>query len=119
MNHSEEEESEDGDSKSGNGNVASGGGSTRSQSRIDRWKAKHEAMLKLAEEGKVKKGSGRGKKKEKVVQEVDDDIPEIPNIDPNGVCIDIKDTGNGAEANNVPNKPHTRHSAAVQQALSV
>lgn len=106
-----DEESEEGDLKGHSGQ--------RSQSRIDKWKAKHEAMLKLAQEGK-KKGKTNNKAKAKMDEEElvqDEDVleepesPEIPNIDPNGVCIDLD--GDKSE------KPHTRHNAAVQQALSV
>lgn len=86
----------------------------KSQSRIDRWKQKHEAMLKLADEGKKKskKAKPEQPESEEDAEEEDEPEPELPEIEPNGVCIDIKGSNNS--------KPHTRHSAAVQQqALSV
>ncbi len=102
-------------------------------------------MLKLAAEGKKGKSNKVGTKKEEQddkkedlkediseqqeerAEEDEDEVPEIPNIEPNGVCIELdrKSDGNAtavaaAAAAAAANKPHTRHSAAVQQqALSV
>jgi len=117
----------------------------KSQSRIDKWKAKHEAMLKLAtgngeeekDDGSDSKSASNGHDTEvDVVNEDDstkkdskgkpDSEPELPSIESGGVCIDIpvaesdekKEADDGAAG-----KPHTRHSAALQQqqkqALSV
>ncbi len=150
--NSSEDENSDGDQKASH---------SRSQSRIDKWKAKHEAMLKLAtttEKKKKKKASRKEteeepeeeeqqqqqqqqeeeeemeaeteKKQEQEEEEEDkkDSEPELPDIEPtNGVCIDLEENGKKDSAASgsasAPGKPHTRHSAAVQQqqqqALSV
>lgn len=78
----------------------------KSQSRIDKWKAKHEAMLKLAQ--KTDKTGQTGDKN------MSEKNAEILNLDPaSGVCIDFD---GGKE---VGPKPHSRHNGGLQQALSV
>lgn len=99
----------------------------RSQSRIDKWKAKHEAMLKLAE-NKASRSNSRDEKdsnddaadsKEEPSEENGKVAsPEIPNME-EGVCIDFdQQQQSSAQRKNI-SKPHTRHNTAVQQALSV
>ena len=101
----------------------------RSQSRIDKWKAKHEAMLKLAEDkatttanpaATTENGSGSSNagssSKEEGSENGKETGPEIPNIE-EGVCIDFDQQQ--SQRKNI-SKPHTRHNTAVQQqALSV
>ena len=130
-----------------NKSLLNGTGIKPSKSRIDRWKAKHEAMLKLAEsgateakeigkvededededdEGKSIRNSVDTDKEEKPSSPTSTDDVEFPNLEPNGVCINLGDAtpssagpggadkkATGAAATN---KPHTRQ---VQQALSV
>ena len=96
------------------------------KSRIDKWKAKHEAMLKQAESakeiGKVEDEDEEEDEKPVSTTTTDDkeedkpsspsshhDEVELPNIEPNGVCINFGDDKKSS-------KPHTRQ---VQQALSV
>ena len=84
----------------------------KSQSRIDKWKAKHEAMLKLAQKTDKTSKSGKEGIKEMSVEEKNADILAL---DPSaGVVIDFD------RKEVVGSKPHTRHNAtAIQQALSV
>ncbi len=84
----------------------------KSQSRIDKWKAKHEAMLKLAQKTDKTSKNG-GKEESKDISAVTND--DILSLDPSaGVCIDFDDH------KDVGSKPHTRHTATLQQqALSV
>lgn len=94
----------------------------RSQSRIDKWKAKHEAMLRLAEdkttasprvnEQPEHEGSTEEHMDEDQNEKPDDKLPPIPDIEANGVCINL-------DEDLLPSKPLTRHGASVQQALSV
>ena len=72
----------------------------KTQSRIDKWKAKHEAMLKLAQKTeksdskKLEQGGGDIGVGKKIGS--DDKNDEILNLDPSaGVCIDFdqKDMG--------------------------
>ena len=62
----------------------------KTQSRIDKWKAKHEAMLKLAQkteksDSKLEQGDNGGKKISS-----EDKKDEILSLDPStGVCIDF------------------------------
>ena len=114
-----DEESLDGDPKA------------QKQSRIDKWKAKHEAMLKQAskKKGKKEKHEDELELDEVVVdkhkeeknedetkkEEEEDGILDIPNLEANGLNIDF-DKGMAAST-----KPHTRQNAVIQQqhALSV
>jgi hypothetical protein len=118
----------------------------KTQSRIDKWKAKHEAMLKgsMAQDdggseggqqdivgehvGEVKDEDEEEEEEEMEMgsakeEENDPEEPEIPNIDgSNGVCIDLDSgsrKGGGKAGSAAGSKPHTRHSAVQQQALSV
>ena len=79
----------------------------KSQSRIDKWKAKHEAMLKLAQ--KTDKSSKSGKDESKDINSATAN-DAILSLDPSaGVCIDFDDH------KDVGSKPHTRHTATLQQ----
>ena len=62
----------------------------KTQSRIDKWKAKHEAMLKLAQ--KTEKADNKLEKAEHGGKKIgsQDKNEEILNLDPSaGVCIDF------------------------------
>ena len=142
--------------------------SNKTQSRIDKWKMKHEAMLKMAasdkEDKKETPEDAENKptleitKKEIKAEEVKEEAPapqprttrsksadkkeEESNVDDdekkvvdladlasaaaeNGVCIELKEEeedktpADDSVAAVASSKPHTRHSATVQQALSV
>ncbi|TRY66997.1 hypothetical protein TCAL_09697 [Tigriopus californicus] len=90
----------------------------RSQSRIDKWKAKHEAMLRLAEDKATANPVNENDApvdehvEEDQTEKSDDKLPTIPDIEANGVCINL-------DEDLLPSKPLTRHGASVQQALSV
>ena len=130
------------DQKSSGGSSTGGGGKT--QSRIDKWKAKHEAMMKLAEGKEVKEDDEGDEEPEAAVvgehigevkdddedeeeevavasaadkgDKVESDEPEIPNIDgTNGVCIDLNGSNAKTAGSKAAGKPHTRHSAVQQQ----
>ena len=83
----------------------------KSQSRIDKWKAKHEAMLKLAQKTDKTPKSGKDGIKDISSEEKNADILAL---DPSaGVVIDFD------RKEVVGSKAHTRHNATIQQALSV
>ena len=131
------------DQKSSGGSSTGGGGKT--QSRIDKWKAKHEEMMRIAEGKNGKEDDGDEEPEAAVVgehigevkdededeeEEVavasaaadkgadkgESDEPEIPNIDgTNGVCIDLNGSNAKTAGSKAAGKPHTRHSAVQQQ----
>ena len=87
----------------------------KSKSRIDKWKAKHEAMLKLAQ--KTDKKEMTTNKEEEEEEDRKDDLDEkkeeLLNLSSSaGICINFNEKDSDSN-------PHTRHSAALQQALSV
>ncbi len=74
----------------------------KSQSRIDKWKAKHEAMLKLAQKSETSSAAERNS-------------PDILGLEATAaVCIDFdrKDVVDDTHH-------HSRHSTSLQQVLSV
>ncbi len=77
--------------------------SNRSQSRIDKWKSKHRAMLKMAEgsaedkseeaEAKEVSPSQKKRKSRGEVDEGDEQKEEdLPDLDAADVCIDLEDS---------------------------
>jgi hypothetical protein len=84
----------------------------KSQSRIDKWKAKHEAMLKLAQktEKKSEVPAANAAADSEPLMPAEEKNSEILNLDPSaGVCIDFdaKDVARG------------RHALQQHQVLSV
>ena len=135
---------DDSDDQKSSGGSSTGGGGGKTQSRIDKWKAKHEAMMKLAEGKEVKVGDEGDDEPEAAVvgehigevkdddedeeeevavasaaekgDKVESDEPELPNIDgTNGVCIDLNGSNTKTAGSKAAGKPHTRHSAVQQQ----
>jgi len=72
------DEDTDGDHKSGN----------RTQSRIDKWKAKHEAMLKMAAKDKAQAAS-QAASADKAASASSEDETTTTEIKANGVCISL------------------------------
>ena len=135
---------DDSDDQKSSGGSSTGGGGGKTQSRIDKWKAKHEAMMKMAEGKEAKEGDEADEEPEAAVvgehigevkdddedeeeevavaavadkgDKVESDEPEIPNIDgTNGVCIDLNGSNAKTSGSKAAGKPHTRHSAVQQQ----